>query len=158
MKEPAGTGMDLDQDGCQDSSEDEDDDNDGVLDIDDDCKYTPVGLEVDDNGCSGVQLDDDNDGVSNQYDLCPSSQPGDVVSSTGCKIASEQTNSDETKSNTEDSSGFSLSTILFIIAGVLGLGAIYVTWFNDSEDEDEEGEKTMPTIDSNSTPLNEEEV
>ena len=154
----AGIGMDLDQDGCLDSSEDDDDDNDGVLDVDDDCKYTPMGLEVDDNGCSGVQLDDDNDGVSNQYDLCPSSQPGDVVSSTGCKVTSEKTNSDETKSNTEDSGGFSLSTILFIIAGVLGLGAIYVTWFNDSEDEDEEGEKTMPTIDSNTTPLSEEEV
>ena len=115
---------DEDTDGSGAGRFDEDDDNDGVLDIDDDCKYTPVGLEVDDNGCSGVQLDDDGDGIFNQYDLCPSSQPGDVVSSTGCKIASEETNSDETKSNTEDSSGFSLSTILFIIAGVLGLGAI----------------------------------
>ena len=75
----AGVGMDVDQDGCIDSTEDDDDDNDGILDGDDKCRYTPSGLEVDSEGCSGVQLDDDGDGVHNLNDLCPSTPPGDVV-------------------------------------------------------------------------------
>ena len=35
----AGNGMDRDEDGCLDSTEDDDDDNDGVLDVNDECEY-----------------------------------------------------------------------------------------------------------------------
>ena len=108
--------MDLDQDGCVDSMEDDDDDNDGVTDAEDQCRFTPQGMEVDSEGCSGVQLDDDGDGVHNLNDLCPSTPAGEIVSSTGCAVEIKE----ETKSNSEeDEESFSLITILFIVAGIL---------------------------------------
>mgnify|MGYP003681986707 CR=1 FL=1 len=121
---PSGVGMDLDQDGCIDSSEDLDDDNDGVNDTLDDCRYTPVGMEVDSNGCSGVQLDDDDDGVHNLNDLCPSTPVGERVSSTGCVLETQE----EGKGIDDSESSSSLTWVFFTIAGVLVVIALVVTF------------------------------
>lgn len=120
----SGVGMDLDQDGCIDSSEDDDDDNDGVNDASDDCRYTPIGMEIDSNGCSGVQLDDDDDGIHNLNDLCPSTPVGERVSSTGCTLETQE----EGKANEDSESSSSLTWIFFTIAGVLVVVALIVTF------------------------------
>lgn len=120
----SGVGMDFDQDGCIDSIEDNDDDNDGVVDSSDECRYTPPGMEVESSGCSGVQLDDDGDGVHNLNDLCPATLPGETVSSTGCKVETK----DEGKAQTDPESSSSLTWILFVIAGVLVIVALVVTF------------------------------
>ena len=116
--------MDIDQDGCIDTTEDDDDDNDGVLDSEDDCKYTQNGLEVDDKGCSGIQLDDDNDGVHNLDDLCPNTPVGERVSSTGCTIEVE--NNVENNVKSEDSS--TLIWVLFSLTGIIILAALYINF------------------------------
>ena len=121
----SGSGMDFDQDGCIDSAEDTDDDNDGVLDASDDCKYTPAGMEVDTNGCSGIELDDDGDGVHNLDDLCPATPVGQIVSSTGCKVQSQ--NVDDSQSDTDSDSSSSLTWVLFTIAGILVAIALFIT-------------------------------
>ena len=120
----SGVGMDFDQDGCVDSIEDDDDDNDGVLDASDECRFTPPNLEVEENGCSGIQLDDDNDGVHNLNDLCPATPLGETVSSTGCTVQIEE----ETKSQDDSETSSSLTWILFVIAGVLVIVALVVTF------------------------------
>ena len=117
--------MDIDQDGCIDSTEDTDDDNDGVADPADDCMYTTPGMEVDANGCSGIQLDDDDDGVHNLNDLCPASPIGERVSSTGCPV--KVTVDDKSQSGADSESSSSLTWILFTIAGVLIVIALIVT-------------------------------
>ena len=81
-------------------------------------------MDVDSEGCSGVQLDDDGDGVPNLNDLCPSTPIGEVVSSTGCTVET----SDDTKASSDEESSFSLITILFVIAGILVAVAAYVTF------------------------------
>ena len=121
----SGNGMDFDRDGCIDSTEDSDDDNDGVVDTSDDCKYTPLDMEVDVNGCSGIELDDDGDGVHNLNDLCPTTPPGEIVSSTGCKVQSQ--NEGESQSGTDTESESSLTWILFSIAGILIVVALFIT-------------------------------
>ena len=122
---PQGRDSDLDQDGCIDSSEDDDDDNDGVLDSLDQCRYTPAGMDVDADGCSGIQLDDDGDGVHNLNDLCPATPPGDKVSSTGCTMKTQ----DEGKASVdEESPSSSLTWILFVVAGILVIIALIVTF------------------------------
>ena len=138
----AGVGMDVDQDGCIDSTEDDDDDNDGILDGDDKCRYTPSGLEVDSEGCSGVQLDDDGDGVHNLNDLCPATPPGDVVSSTGCTVKT----TDEGKSHEDTEETSLLIWFLFGIAGVLVVIAAYVTFRPDPPKP-----KSVPTVGQNSS-------
>ena len=120
----AGANMDLDQDGCVDPTEDDDDDNDGVEDNLDLCRYTPNGMEVDSDGCSGVQLDDDGDGIYNPNDLCPATPAGERVSSTGCTMNTQE----EGKSGGEDEESSSLIWILFAIAGILVVIAAYVTF------------------------------
>ena len=120
----SGVGMDFDQDGCVDSIEDDDDDNDGVSDASDECRFTPPNLEVEANGCSGIQLDDDNDGVHNLNDLCPATPLGETVSSTGCTVQIEE----ETKSQDDSETSSSLTWILFVIAGVLVIVALIVTF------------------------------
>ena len=121
----AGASMDLDQDGCVDSAEDDDDDNDGVEDSSDQCRYTPSGMEVDSDGCSGVQLDDDDDGVHNLNDLCPATPAGEMVSSTGCTVKTQEEGKAGGGGDEEESS--SLIWILFAIAGILVVIAAYVT-------------------------------
>ena len=139
--------MDLDQDGCVDTTEDDDDDNDGVADADDKCRYTPSDMDVDSEGCSGVQLDDDGDGVHNLNDLCPSTPIGEVVSSTGCTVET----SDDTKASSDEEESFSLITILFIIAGILVAVAAYVTFKPQPPlpkiHHREYGEKSASTVD-----------
>ena len=136
----AGIGMDFDQDGCIDSTEDDDDDNDGIFDANDKCQYTPPGLQVDSEGCSGVQLDDDGDGVHNLNDLCPATPPGDVVSSTGCTVKT----TDKGKSSEDNQETSYLIWILFGIAGVLVAIAAFVTFRPDPP-------KTVPAVGQNSS-------
>lgn len=50
--------------GCPDS----DDDKDGVLNLQDKCPNTPVGVEVDKDGCP---IDTDGDGIADYLDKCP---------------------------------------------------------------------------------------
>ena len=125
----AGAGMDIDQDGCIDSTEDYDDDNDGVNDSIDECRYTREGIEVDAKGCSGLQLDDDGDGVHNLDDLCPATPPGQRVSSTGCVI--ETNDKTESKAESEDSSV--LIWVLFSLAGLIVIIALYINFRPDKE-------------------------
>ena len=132
--------MDVDEDGCIDSTEDDDDDNDGILDTDDKCRYTPSGLEVDSEGCSGVQLDDDGDGVHNLNDLCPATLPGDVVSSTGCTVKT----TDVGKSIEDSEETSYLIWFLFGVAGVLVAIAAYVTFRPEPSKT-----KSVPKVDQN---------
>lgn len=61
-------------------------DGDGVADENDDCPGTPLGEDVDDDGCSESQLDTDNDLVSNADDKCPNTPSAEVglVDEDGC--------------------------------------------------------------------------
>jgi outer membrane protein OmpA-like peptidoglycan-associated protein len=58
-----------------------DSDKDGVADFMDDCSETPKGAKVDSKGCA---LDTDKDGVPDYMDLCPSTQRGISVDDYGC--------------------------------------------------------------------------
>jgi OOP family OmpA-OmpF porin len=60
-----------------------DGDKDGVIDKNDQCPYTPSGLEVDAVGCA---LDEDNDGVPNSIDQCLNTPAGAEVDETGCQL------------------------------------------------------------------------
>jgi outer membrane protein OmpA-like peptidoglycan-associated protein len=79
-------------------------DRDGVPDMADNCKNTPWGDPVDENGCStgkivgdinkplikGVQLEDeDGDGVPNSSDMCPKTPRGAKVDEKGCWATQE---------------------------------------------------------------------
>ena len=75
---------------------DGDADGDGVTDSRDRCPGTPIGVEVDANGC---QLDDDRDGVVNADDECPDTELGAKVDSVGCYIILEESRSIELKIN-----------------------------------------------------------
>ena len=57
---------DWDGDGCRDAGEDTDDDNDGILDSNDLCNFTPNGSIPAANGCA----DTDGDGVYDSLDSC----------------------------------------------------------------------------------------
>ncbi|MAW22291.1 MAG: hypothetical protein CMA16_02460, partial [Euryarchaeota archaeon] len=57
--------------GCTDIDEQIDSDNDAILDSDDLCPETDLGLNVDLDGCADNQLDGDGDGVMDDVDLCP---------------------------------------------------------------------------------------
>lgn len=59
-------------------------DEDGVLNADDLCPNTPLGAEVDSNGCSTGQLDDDKDGVQNSDDTCADTPADEDVNASGC--------------------------------------------------------------------------
>jgi hypothetical protein len=60
--------------------ESEDEDGDLVLDMDDYCPKTPIGVKVDVNGCP---LDDDKDGIANYLDQQKNSPKGSVVDEDG---------------------------------------------------------------------------
>lgn len=60
-----------------------DSDGDGVYDYKDQCPNTPAGVEVDEVGCC---LDSDNDGVPDYKDRCPNTPEGFQVDSKGCPI------------------------------------------------------------------------
>ena len=64
-----------------------DSDGDGVLDSDDRCPGTPVGVEVDRYGCPIVKRkDSDRDGVYDDSDRCPGTPVGVKVDRYGCPI------------------------------------------------------------------------
>ncbi len=59
----------------------EDKDHDGVEDSKDQCMDTPIGVQVDENGCA---FDRDKDGVKDYEDACPDSMPHAKVKADGC--------------------------------------------------------------------------
>lgn len=61
-----------------------DEDGDGVLDVDDACPKTPLGVPVDNSGCVN---DNDGDGVPDYLDKCPETPLGNVVDTEGCSLA-----------------------------------------------------------------------
>ena len=69
-------------------------------------------------------MDDDNDGVHNLNDLCPATPVGEIVSSTGCTVQNEE----KAETKVEDETTSSLTWILFVIAGVLVVIALVVTF------------------------------
>ncbi len=58
-------------------------DQDSIADFLDDCPDTPIGIEVDNNGCP---LDSDNDGVADYVDAELNSPEGSVVDSSGVAL------------------------------------------------------------------------
>ena len=70
-----------------------DDDGDGLInELDLICPNTPLGEQVNEEGCSQSELDDDEDGVKNNVDACPDTSAGLSVDAQGC--SEEQRNSD----------------------------------------------------------------
>ena len=63
-----------------------DTDGDGVLDSQDACPGTPLGVPVDARGCPLPPPDDDADGVPNEDDDCPRTPAGERVDSRGCPL------------------------------------------------------------------------
>ena len=63
-----------------------DSDGDGVLDNNDKCPGTPVGVKVDADGCP---LDSDGDGVYDYKDKCPGTPAGVNVDGDGCPLDSD---------------------------------------------------------------------
>lgn len=66
-------------------------DEDGVPDPSDDCPNTPMGSQVNSNGCP----DSDGDGVYDDSDDCPSTPRGARVDSRGCPPPPSQVDSEE---------------------------------------------------------------
>ena len=62
-------------------SSDGDSDFDGVKDSKDRCPDSPIGVRVDEFGCT---LDSDKDGVPDKMDKCPNTPPGVAVNAEGC--------------------------------------------------------------------------
>ncbi|HKQ47961.1 MAG TPA: hypothetical protein VJZ71_07830, partial [Phycisphaerae bacterium] len=71
----------------------QDADSDGVCDANDECPDTPLGEEVDSDGCSCSQFDFDNDGVDECDDACADTPAGQPVNAQGC--ACSQVNCDD---------------------------------------------------------------
>ncbi len=68
---------------------DRDSDRDGVRNSVDLCSKTPLGSDVDSEGCPAVFLDADNDGVKDDDDLCPNTPIGATVNLLGCPLDSD---------------------------------------------------------------------
>ncbi|MDG2264011.1 MAG: hypothetical protein P8L19_03055 [Flavobacteriales bacterium] len=67
--------------------ENEDEDGDLVLDVDDYCPKTPIGVKVDANGCP---LDDDNDGIANYLDAQKNTPEGSIVDENGVRLTADK--------------------------------------------------------------------
>ena len=67
--------------------ENEDEDGDLVLDVDDYCPKTPIGVKVDANGCP---LDDDNDGIANYIDQQKDTREGSIVDEFGVRLTADK--------------------------------------------------------------------
>ncbi|MGW8315237.1 MAG: thrombospondin type 3 repeat-containing protein [Bacteroidales bacterium] len=65
----------------------EDEDNDGIIDWNDRCPFTPARVEVDTSGCP---LDGDGDGVPDYLDLEPRTAPGAWVDPDGTTVSEEE--------------------------------------------------------------------
>ena len=74
----------------------EDSDGDLVVDINDYCPETPVGVTVDPNGCP---LDDDKDGIPNYVDQETNTPRGSIVNEKGLQLTDEQSKSMYSKYN-----------------------------------------------------------
>lgn len=64
-----------------------DKDSDGVIDSRDMCPDTPVGTEINGEGCPLSMEDSDGDGINDSEDKCPNTAPGTAVDPVGCAIA-----------------------------------------------------------------------
>ena len=71
-----------------------DDDGDYVINDEDQCPNTDIGLAVDLVGCAQNQIDDDGDGVFNDADICSQTSEGETVDSVGCSQAQKEIDSD----------------------------------------------------------------
>tara|TARA_B100001250_G_scaffold363261_1_gene342508 strand:+ start:1230 stop:3218 length:1989 start_codon:yes stop_codon:yes gene_type:complete len=67
--------------------ESEDEDGDLVRDMDDYCPQTPIGVQVDKNGCP---LDDDKDGIANYLDDQKNTPEGSIVDENGVRLTAEK--------------------------------------------------------------------
>ena len=67
--------------------ENEDEDSDLVLDIDDYCPGTPLGVKVDANGCP---LDNDKDGIPNYLDKQKDTPLGSIVDENGVSLTADK--------------------------------------------------------------------
>jgi OOP family OmpA-OmpF porin len=70
-----------------------DGDNDGVMDGQDKCLFTPAGTPVDASGCelmTAVAEDQDQDGVMDMQDSCADTPMSDKVDSSGCSLFTEE--------------------------------------------------------------------
>lgn len=67
--------------------ENEDEDGDLVLDVDDYCPKTPIGVKVDANGCP---LDDDKDGIANYIDQQKDTPEGTIVDEFGVRLTADK--------------------------------------------------------------------
>ena len=67
--------------------ENEDEDGDLVLDVDDYCPKTPIGVKVDKNGCP---LDNDNDGIANYIDQQKNTPEGSIVDEFGVRLTADK--------------------------------------------------------------------
>ena len=61
-----------------------DHDQDGIENSIDQCKFTPIDVNVDNTGCS---LDSDKDGVKDHLDICAETPLGHTVNVNGCSIS-----------------------------------------------------------------------
>ena len=71
-----------------------DDDGDFVINEDDLCPNTQMGLVVNLDGCALNQLDSDDDGVNDADDICPATFPDDPVDSNGCSQVQREIDTD----------------------------------------------------------------
>ncbi len=67
--------------------ESEDEDGDLVRDMDDYCPQTPIGVQVDKNGCP---LDDDKDGIANYLDDQKNTPEGSIVDENGVRLTTDK--------------------------------------------------------------------
>ncbi len=70
-----------------------DGDNDGVMDGQDKCLFTPTGTPVDSTGCelmTAVAEDQDQDGVMDMQDSCADTPMSDKVDASGCSLFTEE--------------------------------------------------------------------
>lgn len=71
-----------------------DQDGDRIKDSLDECPDTPLGEEVDLNGCSDSQKDEDQDGVNDALDICDNTPIGEIADSNGCSASQKDTDDD----------------------------------------------------------------
>lgn len=164
--------IDRDQDGWADlidalpdeSTQWSDEDSDGYGDeangnASDACPGTPIGVEVDDRGCSAAQRDTDGDGIFDAFDQCPNEAQGPSMGlAPGCPP--EEVVSDDGLFASLPLSPVTLGAagggvlIVVLVIVVLRLRAREddeEDWYGDDyeEDEDEEDEAPLSFLDRN---------